>query len=484
MPKTRDDTRSQSVGGAITVAGRLHAPNATDGMTPRWEWIPLLLTAATLLTGCRCPSSGVVPCARVAPCVYEQTAPLNHAPDLTEVASFERDALFQFPCQLPSPSDEFRLIDASTCGCNAARNTRVAYLLDLEQHWAGVLISCDTEAVQKALCLTRDLLKLREAEVRNAAAGSALSTFYLLAGAETQFTYVQRGIGEARDTLRRIDSLRERGLETPDDIDRSEISQMLTSLEDQALQLSLARIQLNGQLMRLLGCPLREEGMFQPRVDWACELTRPDFEALVADGLAHRSDVRSVRLAVCRLEKATLPVARAVLTVADPALGAVEPQSGLCHVIRCSCCYDQEEPIRRRQLCTLLKESREAAAAKIKGAAYQVAIQQQRVAVARQAVLDRRSELRALEKLRDVNDTSIFEISVARGRVFTAETTLVEQVVELKVAEVALRQEQGLLVEECGLGAHLCCEPHSSYTVAPVEPTCPCEGLAIPGAEG
>ncbi|TWT66775.1 hypothetical protein Pla123a_46640 [Posidoniimonas polymericola] len=456
-------------------------------MNLRRDSLPTLLIAATLLAGCRCPSSSRTPCANVAPCVYEQTAPLHHAPDLTELASIDRDALFLFPCQLPSPSDEYRLIDAPTAGCNAARNARVAYMLDLEQHWASILIDCDTDAVQKALCLTRDLLKLREADVRNAAAGSALTTFYMLAGAETQLTYVRRGVEEARATLRRIDALRQKGLEVPAEVNRAEVAQMLAGLEDQELQLSLARIQLNGQLMRLLGCPLNENGMFQPSVDWSCQLSNPDFEALAADGLAHRSDVRSVRLAACRLEKATLPVARAVLAVADPALGSVEPQSGLCHLIRCSCCYDQEEPIRRRQLRTLLAESREAAIAKIKGAAFQVAIQQQRVAVARQAVLDRRGDLRSLEKLRDVNDTSIFEISTARGRVFTAEATLVEQVVELKVAEVALRQEQGLLADECGLGAHLCCEPQSNYEVRPVElpcPTgdsCPCEAeLEIP----
>jgi hypothetical protein len=396
------------------------------------------------------------------------------SPDLAELAQVDRDALFLFPCQLPSPSDEYRQIDASTCQCNAARNARVAYLLELEQHWAGVLIDCDTQAVQKAMCLTRDLLKLREAAVRNQAAGAALTTFYMLAGAETQLTYVQRGIDESRSTLRRLDAMRQKGIEKPEGIDRAEISASLAELEDKQLQLSLARVQLNGQLMRLVGCPLEEQTPFQPRVDWACQLTRPDFEALVADGVAYRTDVRSVRLAACRLETATVPVARAVLSVADTALGAVEPQSGLSHTLRCGCCYEQEESIRRRQLCTLLRESRDNAAAKIKGAAYQVAIQQQRVAVARQAVLERRRELRGLEKLRDVNDTSVFEISHARGRLFTAEGMMVEQVVELKVAQVALKQEQGLLVVECGLGAQLCCEPTPQYVLSSPK-ACDCD---------
>lgn len=445
----------------------------------------LLAAIALAPAGCRCPSCKCVPASNFAPCSYERACGIAETPDFTTLATVESDQLFLFPGRLPSPSDQNRVIDAATCQCNAARNARVAYLLKLEQHWAGVLIECESEPVRKALCLTRDLLKLREAEIRNEAAGSALTTLYTLAGVELQLNYVQLGIDEVSGSMRRYDELKQRGLALPDEVDRSQITTTLTDLQDQQLQLQLARIQLNGQLMRLLGCPLQSSDPFSPRVNWACDLTPPDPEVVAAEGMAHRADVRGVRLAVCRLERATMPVARAVLKLADGALGSVEPQDGICHLLRCGACYDAEEPIRRRQLCTMLQGSRQTALAKIKGAAFQVGIQQQRVGVARQAVLDRRKELSELERLRDLEDRSVFEISLARGRLFTAEATLVSMVVELKVSEVALKQEQGLLVVECGLGARLCCEPPATYTLPPAPPAaadCDTGGLLIPTA--
>ncbi|MCA9241741.1 MAG: hypothetical protein KDA37_16135, partial [Planctomycetales bacterium] len=345
---------------------------------------PALLTLAALMGGCKCPSTRCAPCARVAPCAYERSVAVWETPDLTQQAMSADDSLFLFPCQLPSPEDTYHLIDASACQCNAAMNAKVPYLLELEQHWAGVLIDCESEAVRKALCLTRDLLVLREAELRNKAAGAALTSFYLLGGVEVQLLYAQRGIDEAQVTLDRIDALTAKGLQAPEVVDRADLASRLNDLQDAKLQLDLTRVQLNGQLKKLLDCPLNLHDNFLPQVDWRCEFSTPDYDTLAAEGIAHRSDVRSVRLAACRLEKATVPVSRAVLAVADTALGTVEPQGrlGVCRLIRCGCCYEQEESIRRRQLCALLAEARGVAEAKIKAAAYQVVSQQQRVALA------------------------------------------------------------------------------------------------------
>lgn len=466
--------------GSITDAGLTIAPTVANGMRLLTVLTPAILTLAALVGGCKCPSTRCAPRAKVAPCAYERSVAVWETPDLTELAVAESDSLFLFPSQLPGPEDSYRLIDAPTCQCNAATNAQVPYLLELEQHWASVLIDCESESVRKALCLTRDLLVLREAELRNKAAGAALTAFYLLGGVEVQLLYAQRGIDETQVTLDRIDSLSDKGLQIPETVDRANLAARLCDLQDAKLQLDLTRVQLNGQLKKLLDCPLDLHDNLLPQVDWRCEFSTPDYNVLAAEGIAHRSDVRSVRLAACRLEKATVPVARAVLAVADTALGKVEPQGrlGVCRLIKCGCCYEQEESIRRRQLCALLAEARSVAEAKIKAAAYQVVSQQQRVALARRAVLERRAELARLEKLRDVNDTSIFEISMARGRVYAAESKLVERVVELKVAQVALLEEQGLLVVQCGLGAYLCCEPPPSYTVphhAACEPAAACE---------
>lgn len=421
------------------------------------------LTMALASPGCRCPSRRCPPTVAASPCAYERAPADVEPPDLAASVGIEEPDLFVFPYQLPKPGEQRRVIDAATCQCNAAANANVGRLLELEQHWASVLAGCEKGAAEKALCLTRELLALREADARNTAAASALTTFYLLAGAEAELAYAERGVSEARAALDRLDRLRERGLQTPDTVSRDDVAQRLATLEDQKLQLALARIQLNGQLMRLLGCPLSPDGMFHPRVDWRCEIDPPDMEGLVLEGLSRRADVRSVRLAACRLDRATVPVARVVLQAAGSGLGSVTPVDGLAHALRCGACKPYEEQVRRRQLCLLLEETEEVAAAKILSAAHQVTVQQQRVVAARAAVLDRRQALEDKQRLRDVDDTSVFELSLARGAVLEAEATLMQRVVELKTAEVGLLEAQGVLAAECGFDAVIACEPPVSY---------------------
>ena len=78
--------------------------------------------------------------------------------------------------------------------------------------------------------------------------------------------------------------------------------------------------------------------------------------------------------------------------------------------------------------------------------------------LAKQAVDDREQDLSELLAKRDVEEISIFEINRARGRLYEAQTMLIDQVASLKIARVQLRHTQGLLASDCGWGATLCCE--------------------------
>lgn len=420
----------------------------------------LAVTLAGLLAalvGCRCPSSGCVPATPTAPCAFAPIEP-TPTPDLSSLIPACEPSPCDFPCLLPGPTECYEALGAGTCQCHAATNATVANAVDIERHWASVLIGCEEGAVEESLCLTRSLLEIQAADVRNTAAASALTTFYLLAGVEAQEDTLQLGIDELGDTLRRLDQLKARNLPVPDRVDPGVLAANLADLEDKKLQLCLLRIQLNGQLKRLLGCPLDERSFFWPQVQWKPNLDPVDIEAEVRDGLPQRADIRSLQLVRCKLDKATVPVARLVLKVADATLGTVAPVGGLIHHLRCGDCKDHEVAVRCRQLSLLQADATQLAIAKIKSAAYKVAVQQDRVRLAKQAVDERRQELDSLEKRRRAEDISIFEISAARGRVFDAEGSLNEKVVELKVAEVTLKEVQGLLAVECGYDVTICCE--------------------------
>ena len=358
--------------------------------------------------------------------------------------------------RLPEPGETYRLLNAATCQCNAAKNTNVANLVELERHWARIIIECDTENVGKNLCLERDLLALHAADARNKSAAVALEAFYQLAGLEAQSYYLDKAIGETRHSLRRAEKLHEQGLAA--EIDLDELAVSLCELEDRNLQLKYLRIQLNGQLQKMLNCPLSEQLFFWPEIEWEPSLDPVDVDAQVAFGMSHRADIRGLQLTLCNLEKITLPVARGVVGVADGTLGSVEKADGLIHILRCFRCTDGEVPIRCRQLAMLLAESRDLAEAEIKAAAHKITLQHQRIVLARQAVEDRRARLHEITAKRDAEDVSIFEISKARGRLYEAESDLIQQLVQLEIAQVQLRKAQGRLSAECGFNPRLCME--------------------------
>ncbi len=415
--------------------------------------LTLIVPLSAVVTGCACPSGGCgVPSTPCAPCDNELTVPDGTLPDFVELVSAE--ALMP----LPAPTETYQLIDVSTCQCRAATNMTQANLVELERHWAKIVIECDTENVGKNLCLDRDLLALRATGLRNEAAGTALEAFYQLAGIEVQKHYLTTGIEESRLTLHRIDKLQSKGIELPQNVDRSVVVGQLADLEDQKLQLDFLRIQLNGQLQKLMGCPLDEYTFFWPQLDWQPDLAPVDVELELAEGLATRSDLRGIGLVICQLEKNTLPVARGVLKFAESTVGTVEPQDGMIHWLRCFRCNESELPLRCRQLSLFYSDTEESATAEIKSAAYQIKLQQQRVVAAQSLLGQFQNRLRLLEETRDIDGISIFEISNARAQIYKAQSKLMKRVVELQISYVSLRQAQGMLAIECGYAPTLCCE--------------------------
>jgi len=439
-----------------------------------------VVTAAMAAAGCRCPSSACLPATPSAPCDLQQAAVEDAAPNLTVLTpDCEAGACSLQP--LPGPSETYFILTPAECQCRAATNANLANLVELEEHWAGVIIECDSNIVQQNLCLQRDLLELHAADLRNRAAAAALEVYYQLAGLEARKHYLELAIEETTRSGERVDKLRESGL--PTELDRDEFSMRLSELEDQRLQLQYARVQLNGQLQKQLGCPVSENSFFWPQVDWTPDMSPLDAEAELTSGLPNRFDLRGLGLVLCNLEKTTIRVARGVLAVADGTLGSVEPTEGIVHRIRCMNCNEHEVDVRCRQLAMLYNDTEQLATAEIKSAVYQVVLQQQRVTLARTAVVQRQANLDAMLARRDAEDIQIFEISGARGRVYDAESDLTEQVATLKIADVRLRRAQAALAAECGFEPKLCleacCNGHcmrcKARTCRPGEAACRCD---------
>ena len=414
--------------------------------------LAITLLLSLLVPGCACPSGTCgVPGTPCAPCIHELTTPVDTPPDLLAGGDCEL-------VPLPAPTETYQLLDAATCQCSAATNASVANMVELERHWAKVIIECDSKNVRENLCLDRDLLSLRANDLRNEAAASSLTAFYQLAGLEAQKHYLYAGIAKADKTLERIDKIDAEGLEVPEGIERSEIVSKISELEDKALQLDFLRIQLNGQIQSLTGCPLSETSFYWPHLDWQPDLTPINIESELAAGLASRIDLRGLSLVLCKFRKNTLPIARGVLKFSDSTVGSVEPPEGWIHVARCFRCNEVEVPVRCRQLALFYNHSERGATAEIKNAAYKIGLIQQRVVLAQKAAGALQDRVNELMKTRDVDDVSIFEISNIRGKLFEAQADLIKQVVSLKITRVDLFEAQDVLAQQCGFCPNLCCE--------------------------
>lgn len=423
-------------------------------MLLRFLAIAVLLPLVTFGGGCKCPGAKCgVPRPPCAPCTFTECECKSPPPNLAGEIPLE-----WIPHPLPAPSETYQLIDASEAQCHAATNAAVANMVELERHWAQVIIECDTDAVAANYRLHRDLMSLRACAIRNEAAAAALTSFYQLAGLEAQNHYLNHALQEVGQTYARVEKLREAGQPLPEGVNRQTVGTQYRELEDRLRQLDLQRLQLNGQLQSLVGCPINEHKYFWPQLDWQPQLDAVDVEAELALGLANRHELRGLAVVLCNMEKVTLPMTRGVLQIADTTVGSVEPRDGVIHTIRCMHCYDHEVPVRCQQLALFYEDTETKTTAEIKNAAYKITLQQSRIVLAQETVLDLRARIEELEKTQDTDNASIFTISRVRIDLDQAEADLVEQLITVKIAQVELKKAQGMLATECGYAPQLCLE--------------------------
>lgn len=399
--------------------------------------------------GCRCPSQNCVPSTAKVACPAELTLATELAPDVT--------ALAHSVARLPSPTEEYRLLDEYECQCTSVANAYLGNLLQLEQHLAAVFAECESSKARRNLTLQRNLLGLYSADKRGLAASNAMVAFYYLTELEAAVPHLDHVIQETTYAARRANLLTEQDLAPT--IDPTDYDRQLLQLLDRQTELNVRRLELNGHLQRLLGCTLPTDTFFWPHVANVIEYEPVDVDAAVAVGLATRQDLRMIRLVMCNLDKDTLPVVQAFLGAVDGALGTATVQDGCIHRLRCIACSDHEVPVRCRQLRILLDDAERAATTAIRLAAFETQAHYERIIIAKQTVDSWRERVERLKAKRAVEDTSVFEITTALNELSQAEIDLVHHITQLRLARLALRQAQGLLPGECGYAPVICCPP-------------------------
>ena len=221
--------------------------------------------------------------------------------------------------------------------------------------------------------------------------------------------------------------------------------QQLELLDRQAeLQLSLA--QANSGLRQLMGSSLEETTPFWPEADWKVTVEPIDANAAVSDGLYRRADLNLLRM-LMRVSRRRFLGRRALrVSRRSPAWPGSPGRQGPAPrgVGRRS--RQSSPPIERSSGPQEL-----AAAEEIRQAVFTVDIRLQQVAVANRKVDYFRDQLQLQRLLRQRPGSTVTALDIAAAdlRLLDAQRELVHQVMALRIAQVKLKEAQGLLVFEC-----------------------------------
>jgi hypothetical protein len=345
----------------------------------------------------------------------------------------------------PLEPDEYLVLDACQVQCLAADNASLASAVRTEGSMAGA--GCKQSAQRD---LKRKILRYREVDQRNRDAARALEAFYFLAEAEINGDVLERSLKETAKTLDFFDQLEREGFEIEAEKQRNEALGQRVELLDRRAELDKNLRELDGQLRQLLGVSPDNCTPIWPAADLTVTVEPIDVDAAVSLGLNNRADIGLLCTLIESLDPSTLTVVRSAMGQFDTLLGMGGPVGRLKLLFARRALRDEVET-RRQQLCELLADRRRAAIEDIRQSAYTVETRLEQIVIAGENARQQRVRAEATKQRRGVPDgPTAFDIQVAELEAIQAESDVVHQVVAWRIAQVKLKEAQGLLACECG----------------------------------
>ena len=354
--------------------------------------------------------------------------------DVSAVASYE--AVDQALSPPPRPI-EYRVLLADEVQCLAAANAPVANLYDAESE--AVLASPSRRSRRAAPTLSR-LMAFQAVDERNKAAGTALDLFYSLAEAEANRDVLDRSIEEVDQAVANLGELEQSGLEIP--MDRTALQRQKLDWLDRQIQLHAAIRRMQGQLQQICGFELDETTPPWPEADLTVSVAPTDIPSAIADGLANRADLGSLRMLDGSLSSDTLPAVRSSMQAMSPGLGASLITRRL---LAGASGAEAELPTRQAQLTQAQNDTERAVRREITEAAQNVETRLREIAVAKQRWEVWTQRVAGLQEKRKADGVTAFDVSIAQLELLHAEGDVIHRVIAWKIAQVKLKQAQGLL---------------------------------------
>ena len=297
------------------------------------------------------------------------------------------------------------------------------------------------------------LLAYRAVNERNKAAAAALELFYLLAEAEASRDILDRSVAEMDRAMEHLDQLKQSGLKMPQD--QTALRRQKLDLLDRRVQSQQAMRQMQGQVQQLCNFDADETTPVWPEADLTVSVASIDVPTAIAEGLANRADVGALRMLNGSLDADTLSAARSGMQPLGPGLGTSMVNKRL---FGGESGGDEELPTRQTQLAEAQADTERTASREISEAAYNVEAQLRGIAVAKQRQELWAQRVAAMEQKHEADGVTAFELSAARLELLRAEGDTVHRVIAWRIAQVKLKQAQGLLAAECGYHVPECCK--------------------------
>ena len=382
-------------------------------------------------TGAACPQPALSP-----PGSLQPERPPTGMPDLSGL-----------PASLPAGHGQagaevagsYRVFQPCEVQCRAAVTYPLGNALASES--AAIGSACYRgKKKQSSADLKSQILAYRAAEERNKAAGQAMEAFYLLGEAEVSRDLVRRSKAQIAAMLDDVNRLQQQGIRLEKGL--ADLRRQWPEALDQEAQVRLSAEQLNSRLRQLVGlCPENAEPIW-PAVDWKVVAEPLDEQAAICEGLRHRADVGAAAMLAQSVDDDNLEGAGAAM-----AMITGMPAGGHSH-------RSGEADSRRSQFNQLYAGRRQAATEEIRLAVRTVEIRLQQIAIAKLKV-DRAAEqietLR-LRRARPEGGVTVLDVGAAELQLIQRQGDLVHQAAAWRIAQAKLKEAQGLLAVECGVG--------------------------------
>jgi hypothetical protein len=337
--------------------------------------------------------------------------------------------------------------DIEQCRCMAAQNAVPVRLIAQELQLLAITAQGTWCGDPHAFSVQQQLLLYRGEVRSNESAAAALDLFFRLSEAGQVSALIELALpqfDQARDDMR---TLRRQGIAGT--LDDTELDRHRIQLDEQRRLLDEGVIQANAQLRYLLGMDPVNGPPIHPLVDGASVAVPIDVQGAVTIGLARRPNLNLLRMLIHELDPKTLPLAMGVLQQAEASVGLPTAGAHPLAFLKAKC-DDTTVEIRRSQLITLLQDREQAAASEIRRAVETVETDVRQMRLAEQTIGSWQDRLKNLDDRTREGLATPLDISTAKLRLLEARTTLVRHATGARIAEIRLREAQGILAAGCG----------------------------------